>query len=375
MRAVRGVYPDENTMIVEAGAILADIHEMAAQVGRIFPLSLASQGSARIGGLLGTNAGGVNVLRYGNARDLCLGLEAVLPNGSIWHGLKRLRKDNTGYDLRNLLIGAEGTLGVITAATLRLAPRPKNESTALLAVASPQAALDLLALAGDTIGDGISAFELIAAQGPLFLAETLPGIRLPFEKPWDWTVLIDLGLGTGRDPAAELTALFEAALTRDMVHDGVIAQSEAQRTEFWTMRESIPLANRAVGAIASHDISLPLSQIPDFLEAAPKILAQIGPFRINAFGHLGDGNLHYNVFPEKGDTRDRWQGQKAQITRIVHDLVDARDGSISAEHGIGRLKVAELQRYGDPAKLAAMRAIKAALDPHGIMNPGVLFAS
>jgi len=372
MRAVRGLYPDENTMVVEAGAILADVQDAAEAQGRLFPLSLASQGSARIGGLLATNAGGVNVLRYGNARDLCLGLEAVLPDGSIWHGLKRLRKDNTGYDLRNLLIGAEGPLGVLTAATLRLFPRPSAEGTALLAVTDPAAALALLALARDRIGDGISAFELIAAQGPLFLAETMPDVRLPFENPWPWTVLIDLGLAADGDPEAALTGLFEAALEQGLVSDGLIAQSEAQRAVFWAMRESIPLANRAVGAIASHDISLPLSQIPEFLEAAPQALAEIGAFRINAFGHLGDGNLHYNVFPQQGDTRDRWRDKKAAISRLVHDMVHAREGSISAEHGIGRLKTADLERYGDPAKLAAMRAIKDALDPYGIMNPGAV---
>ncbi|MEM1388024.1 MAG: FAD-binding oxidoreductase [Pseudomonadota bacterium] len=375
MRAIRSIHPTENVLVAEAGAILADVQQAAQAEDRLFPLSLASEGSARIGGLLATNAGGVNVLRYGNARDLCLGLEAVLPDGSVWHGLKRLRKDNTGYDLRNLLIGAEGTLGVITAASLRLYPIPVGRGTALLKVANPAAALDLLALAGKRIGTGISAFELISGQGPRFLQETMPDIRLPFDEPWPWSVLIDLGLAASQDPGAALEGLFEAAVTDGLVNDGIIAQSEAQRTELWAMRESIPLGNRNIGAIASHDISLPLSHIPAFIDRAPQKLAQLGSFRINCFGHLGDGNLHFNLFPLPGEERQARLADKAAATRIVHDLVDEMDGSISAEHGVGRLKVKDLERYGDPTKLAAMRAIKAALDPHGIMNPGAVLAA
>ncbi len=372
MNAIRAIYPQENVMVAEAGAILADVQAAADGAERLFPLSLASEGSARIGGLLATNAGGVNVLRYGNARDLCLGLEAVLPDGSIWHGLKRLRKDNTGYDLRNLLIGAEGTLGVITAASLRMFPRPADDGTAVLVVPSPEAALDLLALAGQIAGGGISAFELISGMGPRFLAETMPEVRLPFPEAPDWSVLIDLGLPAGQDPTEVLERLFAAAFERDLVSDGLIAQSEGQRADFWRMRESIPEGNRKIGAIASHDISIPLSRIPDFIATAPGRLAQIGEFRINCFGHLGDGNLHYNLFPMPGETREARLAHKADATRVVHDLVDEMDGSISAEHGIGRLKAADLVRYGDPAKLAAMRAIKAALDPLGIMNPGAV---
>jgi len=372
MTAIRGVYPTENVLIAEAGAVLADVQAAAEEAGRLFPLSLAAEGTARIGGNLSTNAGGTGVLRYGNARDLCLGLEAVLPDGRIWHGLSRLRKDNTGYDLRDLLIGAEGTLGIITAATLKLYPRPAGEGTALFVVPDPQAAVDLLALARDQLGDGVSAFELIAGQGLRFLAEELPDIRQPFATPPEWCVLIELGLARGLDPEAALADLFEAALERGLTSDGLIAQSKAQRAEFWSVREHIPLANRRVGAISSHDISVPISRIPEFITAGDAAVAALGAFRINCFGHLGDGNLHYNVFPAPGRSKAEYENQRDAVKYAVHDLVHAMGGSVSAEHGIGRLKVDDLERYGDPVKLDAMRAIKSALDPAGIMNPGAV---
>jgi FAD/FMN-containing dehydrogenase len=370
MNRIRATYATENVLVAEAGVILADVHQAAEAVGRIFPLSLASQGSCRIGGNLATNAGGVNVLRYGNARDLCLGIEAVLPDGAIWHGLSRLRKDNTGYDLRNLLIGSEGTLGVITAASLRLFPKATTEGAALMVVPDPAAALALLTLVQARCG-GVSAFELISGMGLRFLAETMPQVRQPFAQVPEWMVLIDLGLTEGA-PEAVLSDLFEAALAQGLVTGGVIAQSTAQRTQFWALRETIPLANRAVGAVSSHDISLPLSEIANFIRVADAALAALGPWRINCFGHLGDGNLHYNVFPPKGEKPARYQAKAQAVQDLVHSMVMDRGGSFSAEHGIGRLKVADLERFGDPAKLAAMRAIKAALDPYGIMNPGAV---
>ncbi|MBO9451536.1 FAD-binding oxidoreductase [Tropicibacter sp. R16_0] len=372
MSAIRGVYPTENVLVAEAGAVLADVQAAAEAEDRLFPLSLAAEGSCRIGGNLSTNAGGVNVLRYGNARDLCLGLEAVLPNGEIWNGLTRLRKDNTGYDLRNLLVGAEGTLGIITAAALKLSPVPVGQGTAMIVVPSAAAALDLLALARAIVGDGVSAFELIHRQGLEFLAEVLPDVRQPFAEPPEWCVLIELGLAAGLDPAQMLEQLFEQAVAQDLALDGVIAQSQAQRHDLWTVREHIPEANRLIGSIASHDISVPISLIPEFVAEAGKRIAAKGEYRINAFGHAGDGNLHYNIFPPKGQPRDAYKPMSADLTRIVHDLVHQMGGSISAEHGIGRLKAADLERYGDPTKLAAMRAIKAALDPLGIMNPGAV---
>jgi FAD/FMN-containing dehydrogenase len=372
MAAQRAVYPEENVLVVEAGMILADVQRAALAVGRRFPLTLASEGSARIGGNLSSNAGGVNVLRYGNARDLCLGVEAVLPDGSVLHGLKRLRKDNTGYDLRHLLIGAEGTLGMITAASLKLVPIPAAEGTALLVVDSPTAALALLALAEARLGGLISAFELIGRMGFEFLAETMPELRQPFSTPPDWSVLIDLGLPQGLSPQIALEGLFAEGVEAGLVHDGLIAASEAQRRAFWQIRETIPEANRRIGAISSHDISLPLGVVPEFISRAGPALAALGEFRINCFGHLGDGNLHYNVFPARGRSRADHENSREAIKRLVHDIVDAMGGSVSAEHGIGRLKVGDLERYGDPAKLDAMRAIKAALDPAGILNPGAV---
>lgn len=372
MNAVRAVYAEENVLVAEAGVILSEVHAAAEAVNRLFPLTLAAQGSARIGGNLATNAGGTGVLRYGNARDLCLGVEAVLPSGDIYHGLSRLRKDNTGYDLRHLLIGAEGTLGVITAASLKLFARPAQTGTALLQVASPAAALSLLAMARDHVGEGVSAFELIHRQGFDFLGETMPQVRNPWGQTPEWCVLVELGLSGGASPVAALEHLFEAAMQAGLVADGMIAQSEGQRTDFWTIRESIPEANRRIGSVSSHDISLPLGALADFIALAGARIAALGDFRINCFGHVGDGNLHYNVFPMPGKTRADHVDQREQIKRTLHDLVHELGGSVSAEHGIGRLKVDDLERYGDPAKLTAMRAIKAALDPLGIMNPGAV---
>ncbi len=372
MNRIRDVYPSENVLVCDAGVILADVQKAAEDVGRLFPLSLASEGSARIGGLLSTNAGGVNVLRYGNARAQCLGLEVVRPDGSIWHGLTRLRKDNTGYDLRNLMIGAEGTLGIITGAALKLAPRPVGVGAAMMAVTSPAAALDLLAMAGAQIGEGVSAFEIMHRQGFDFLDEVGPAFKQPFEHVPEWSVLIDVGLPAGLSPEEALEGLFETAFAAGLVTDGAIAQSNAQRAAFWHIRESIPEANRRIGSVSSHDIAIPLSAIPTFIDRGKQALAEVGAFRINCFGHLGDGNLHYNVFPMPGKSRADYEAERPEVKRVVHDLVHEMDGSVSAEHGIGRLKVKDLETYGDPAKLAMLRAVKDALDPQGIMNPGAV---
>ena len=373
MAAVRGIYPDENVLVVEAGMVLADVQAHAASVDRLFPLALASEGSARIGGNLATNAGGLNVLRYGNARDLCLGVEAVFADGTIYTGLKRLRKDNTGYDLRHLLIGSEGTLGVITAASLRLFPRPARMATALLTVANPAAALRLLSLADLRLSGMVSAFELISRIGMDFLAEVIPEVRNPLAGNPEWMVLIETGLPDGfGDAGTHLEALFAAGLAAGLVSDGVIAASEAQRAGLWRIREAIPEANRLIGAVSSHDISVPLGVVPKFIARAGIALAAMGDWRINCFGHLGDGNLHYNVFPPRGGNRKDHENQRDAVKTCVHDLVNALGGSISAEHGLGRLKVDDLEKYGDPGKLTAMRAIKAALDPAGIMNPGAV---
>lgn len=371
MTRIRDVAPDDGVLVAEAGAILADIQAAAETAGRLFPLSLASEGSCRIGGNLSTNAGGVQVLRYGNARDLCLGVEAVLPDGSIMHGLKRLRKDNTGYDLRHLLIGAEGTLGVITAAALKLFPRPQEVATAFLAVPDPASAVALLNRLRETLGDVVTAFELIDGVGLGFLEEAGMAQPLPFNPAPKWSVLVEAGGRPGVSDALE--AALADAFEANLATDGAIAQTEAQRQTFWAIRETIPLANKAVGAIASHDIAVPVGAIPQFIETAHAAFARHDPtLRINCFGHVGDGNLHYNIYPPNGRVKADFANQAATVSRIVHDLTAEADGSFSAEHGVGRLKVDELERYGDPAKLAAMRAIKAALDPNGIMNPGAV---
>ena len=372
MAALRGIWPAENVMVAEAGMTLAAAQDAAKGAGRQFPLSLASEGTARIGGVLATNAGGIGVLRYGNARDLCLGVEAVMADGSLLSGLKRLRKDNTGYDLRHLLIGAEGTLGIITAAALRLVPRPAATVTAMLIVSDPAAALQLLTLCQNRVPGMVSAFELIGQMGFAFLAEKMPEVTCPFPTPPDWCVLLELGLPSAFEAEAVMAGIYAEADEAGLVQDGVIAASETQRSALWRIRESIPAANRLVGAVSSHDISLPLSEVPAFIIRADAALARLGEWRINCFGHLGDGNLHYNVFPAAGHSRKDHDGHRDAIRACVHDLVHDMGGSISAEHGIGRLKVGDLERYGDPGKLAAMRAVKAALDPLGILNPGAV---
>jgi FAD/FMN-containing dehydrogenase len=372
MRAMRSFDAEAGTMTVEAGAILQEIHAAAEAQGWIFPLTLASQGSARLGGLLATNAGGVNVLRYGNARDLVLGVEAVLADGTVINALSPLRKNNMGYDLRHLLIGSEGTLGVITAASLRLFPKPARQGAAMMVVPSPEAALALLKLTQARVGDALSAFELISQQGLLFLDAMGPETRQPFDPRPDWMCLIDLGMGAGGDPEGALEAVFAEAYEAGLVSDGVIAQSEGQRAEFWALRENIPEANRRIGAVSSHDISVPVALVPRFIAEAPGRIGAVGAFRLNCFGHMGDGNLHYNVFPMPGKSRADHDNQRGAIKRAVHDLVHELGGSVSAEHGVGRLKVDDLERYGDPGKLIAMRAIKAALDPKGILNPGAV---
>jgi FAD/FMN-containing dehydrogenase len=291
-----------------------------------------------------------------------VGLEAVLPNGEVWNGLSRLRKDNTGYDLKNLLIGAEGSLGIITAASLKLFPRPTSNHAALTLLARCQAGLAGM----------VSAFELIHRQGLDFLAEKLPQIRVPAMGSGDWYALIDLGVTGDVQLADRFETLLANALEDGLISDALIAQNAAQRQEFWTVRETIPEANRLIGAIYSHDISVPVSRIPDLIERGQALIKTIGDLRINCFGHVGDGNLHYNIYPPKGKNRADYLHLLAPIKEAIYGLVYELGGSMSAEHGIGRMYLADLQRYGDPAKLAAMRAIKKALDPVGILNPGAV---
>lgn len=374
MNAIQNANADENAITVQAGAILQNIQQAADQMDRLFPLSLASQGSCQIGGNLSTNAGGVQVLRYGNTRDLCLGIEAVLPDGTIYNGLHSLRKDNTGYDIRHLLIGAEGTLGIITAACLKLFPKPTQKATAMLVVPDPNAAITLLSTLNTVLGGAITAFELIHAQGLQFLAEKLPHVRQPFQEIPTWSVLVEVSGGDGADLTQALTDALATKFDDGLVLDAVLAQSVAQAQAIWDVRENIPEANRMVGAISSQDISIPISRIPDFIAKTPALLAHLGALQINCFGHLGDGNLHYNVYPPTGKNRDDFVSQRDEIATIIHDQTHAFGGSISAEHGIGRMKRDDLLRYGDAGKIAAMRAVKAALDPNNIMNPDAVIA-
>jgi len=373
MDRIRALAAPEATVTAEAGVVLAALKANAAEAGLMLPLSMASEGSARLGGVLATNAGGVQVLRYGNARDLCLGVEAVMPDGSVHHGLTGVRKDNLGYDLRHLLIGAEGTLGIITAATMRLVPQPGEVVTAMLAVTSPDGAIALYRDLAGRLGPALSGVELIAGQGPAFIAETHEGAQDPLPGQPPWRVLIEATGPAGGALPARAEAALAAALEAGLAEDGVIAQSESQRAQMWWLREAIPEANRRIGAVSSHDISVPLSAMPRFIEDGIAVIAEIDSgLRINCFGHMGDGNLHYNVFPAPGRVRADYEPLRPAIKNAIHGLVHAAHGSVAAEHGVGRLKVSDLETYGDPAKVAAMRAIKAALDPKGIMNPGAV---
>ena len=372
MQSIRDILPEENIIIVEAGAILENVRQAANDIDRLFPLALASQGSCRIGGNLATNAGGVQVLRYGNTRDLCLGIEAVLPDGSILNGLKRLRKDNTGYDIRNLLIGSEGTLGIITAACLKLFPKPKETITGVLEISSPEIAIKTLSDLQAKLDSSITAFELIHKQSYNFLSEVCPDVKIPFNKHPEWSILIELSAGVGSNLESRLFEGIEELLIKGLINDALIAQSEKQANEFWNLRENIPEANRRIGSISNHDISLPISLIPKFIDEMPDAMVHLGDLRINCFGHLGDGNLHYNVFPPYGKNKNDYQHLREEIKTIIHDKINEFGGSVSAEHGIGRLKIDDLEKYGDPIKLMAMRSIKNAIDPKGIMNPGAV---
>lgn len=372
LNQVRAIDAVNRTVTVDAGVILQTVQEAAAAHQLLFPLSLAAEGSCTIGGNLSTNAGGTAVLRYGNTRELCLGLEVVTPQGEIWDGLRALRKDNTGYDLRDLLIGAEGTLGIITGAVMKLFAQPKASITALVALGSARSALDLLGLAQDACGAALTGFELISSVCLQLVAEQFPQLAQPFGSQHAFYVLLEL---SSSESAQHAVGLLEAAigqaLERGIAHDAVVAASLAQSRALWQLREHIPLAQAAAGKNIKHDISLPISRIAAFLaQTGAALNAAFPDADVICFGHLGDGNLHYNVAPKDGTSHDAFLANQLAINRIVNDQVIAFDGSISAEHGIGALKRADLARYKAPVELNMMRAIKAALDPLGIMNPG-----
>ena len=373
MNKIRYLNSEENVITVEAGVILSDLRSAAEKEERVFPLSLASEGTAQIGGNLATNAGGLNVLRYGSTRSLCLGLEVVFADGSIWNGLSRLHKDNTGYDLKNLVIGSEGTLGIITAATVKLFSKPKDRSVALIAVGSPKDALRLLSEAKDYFGETISAFELINKMGILFLKETGLNFKFPLSAIPEWMVLLEIGHPVRFGTEKNINDFFENILSSSLALDGALAENMRQQNDLWAIRENIPEANRRIGSVSSHDISLPLSEVSDFVEQARIEISKLGQFRINCFGHLGDGNLHFNIFPEKGNNREIYNDIRPTVKTVIHDLVHKYGGSVSAEHGIGRLKTNDLIKYSDPIKLKFNNSIKKAMDPNGILNPGVIF--
>ena len=369
MNAVRSIDVTAGTMTVEAGCILDDIRKRADDHDRLFPMSLASGGSATIGGLLSTNAGGTAVLAYGNMRDLVLGLEAVLPSGQVWSGLRALRKDNTGYDLKNLLVGAEGTLGVITAAVLKLFPRPREMATAILSLDSVEAALALLNRL-QAAGLFVTSFELMSDTGLEFVLKHIPGTRRPVANAAPWHVLVEISLFDGT--AAEHVRLELAAATGSAgVRDGAIAQSQAQRTAFWRLRDAISEAQKPEGGSIKHDVSVPVSSIPAFIaEASAAVRTLIPGARPVPFGHLGDGNIHFNISqPERAEPA-AFLARLPEVNALVHDMVHRYNGSISAEHGLGQAKVDEITRYKSAVEIEAMRAIRRALDPNAIMNPG-----
>ena len=375
MNAVRALDTDNLTLTIEAGCILQNVQEAADKAGLLFPLSLAAEGSCTIGGNLGTNAGGTQVVRYGNTRDLCLGLEVVTPQGEVWDGLRGLRKDNTGYDLRDLFIGSEGTLGVITAATLKLYPRPAAQLTAWAAVSSMEQAVRLLALAHQHLGAGLTGFEVMGRFALQLVDKHMPQLRVPFidQPEVQWGVLLENSDSESEDHArARFEALLETAFEAGCVQDAVVAENIAQAHQLWHIRESIPLAQAEEGLNIKHDISVPISRIPAFVEHADALLTrEIPGVRLVNFGHLGDGNLHYNVqAPEGGDAKAFLRDQEDQVNHLVYEAVAEFGGSFSAEHGVGALKTDKLARYQSPVALDMMRAIKQALDPQNLMNPG-----
>lgn len=372
MRKVRAVDVANDTLTVEAGVTLAEVQAEAERVDRLFPLTLASEGSCRIGGNLATNAGGTQVLRYGNMRALALGLEVVLPDGRIWDGLRGLRKDNAGYDLKQLFIGSEGTLGIITAAVLRLFPRPRAIATAFAAIPDPAAAIALLGRAKARLGDSLSAFELMHAPSLTHAIAAVPGLVSPFVEAYPWVLLIEASAQEGGESlAAGLETLLGEGLEDGLILDAVIAASGAQRRNLWALREAQAEAQAHAGKGVKHDISVRVSAIPAFVERADAALATrfpgILPF---TFGHVGDGNLHYNPVMPADWTEEQRRARAGEINRIVHDVVADFGGSISAEHGLGQLRVAEAEHYKSAVELDLMRAVKGALDPHGLMNPG-----
>jgi FAD/FMN-containing dehydrogenase len=374
MRAIREIDAHDDVLVAEAGVTLFEVHAAAAAVRRRFPLGLASEGSATVGGVVSTNAGGTQVLRYGMTRNLVLGLEAVLPNGDVWNGLRRLRKDNTGYDLKQLLIGAEGTLGVVTAAALKLFPVMTSRAVAMIGVAGPAQAVTLLARAKDETGGAVEAFELMGRLGVEFALRNIAGTRDPLGEPHPWYVLAEFSTAEAGSAEAAMERFLAAGLDAGLVRDAVVAQTDTQAKALWAIRENQSAAQKPEGATWKHDVAVPISQVPVFLAEATAAIEAFAPgARIAAFGHVGDGNIHYDVLRADGGSDAEHAARRDAGSRIVHDIVAKLGGSISAEHGLGAMKTAEGARYKSDVELAAHRAIRHALDPRRILNPRVLF--
>lgn len=372
LNRIRRLDPLDYSLVAEAGCILADVQRAADEAQRFFPLSLGSEGSCRIGGNLATNAGGVHVIRYGMMRDLVLGLEVALADGRVLSSLGTLRKDNTGYDLKSLFLGAEGTLGVITAASLKLFPKLRSVATAFAAVPDAGAATALLARLRERAGEQVSSFELIPRIAVELTTRHIPGVRDPLDAPYPWYALCELTSARAEDPLPELLEeCLAGALEEKLVLDAAVARNERDRAAFWKLRETIPEAQRLDGASLKHDISVPVAAVPAFIEQASRwVAAHVPDGRLVAYGHAGDGNLHFNINQAPGADRAGFLAREQPVKRAIHDLVRDFSGSFSAEHGIGRLKVGELERYASAVELDLMRLIKRALDPNGILNPG-----
>jgi FAD/FMN-containing dehydrogenase len=376
LRAIRGVDRANRTMTVEAGVVLADAQAAARDAGLLFPLSLGSEGSATIGGNVATNAGGTAVLRYGTMRALTLGLEVVLPDGRIWPGLRGLRKDNTGYDLTGLFVGSEGTLGVVTAAVLRLFPAIRRRATAWVGLPDVAAAVALIDLLQDRVGDRLSAFELMSRESVRTVLDHVPGTRDPLPGQHAWFALVELGDTAAGEPLDDvLAATLDDALDADLVSDAVLATSPAQAAALWRLREGVSEAQNAEGPSLKHDVTVPISCLPEFVVRTGAALADALPgVRLVTYGHVGDGNLHYNLGPPRGSDGGELVARADELSAIVYDSVASFAGSISAEHGLGRAKAAAAARSLDPVELDLMRRLKAALDPAGLMNPGAVLA-
>ncbi|MBJ2345929.1 MULTISPECIES: FAD-binding oxidoreductase [Pseudomonas] len=377
MKRIRDIDLANETITVEAGVILRQLQDAASQAGRLFPLSLGAEGSCTVGGNLATNAGGTAVLRYGNMRELTLGLEVVLPDGRVWNGLRGLRKDNTGYDLKHLFIGSEGTLGIITAAVLKLFPATHSTATAWVALPSPQAAVDLIGHVRSLCADRLTGFEMMSRQSLDFVLDHVAGCTDPLEAKHPWYALIEL-----RDtvPDASLAPLLENGLAHAFelgwVIDAVLAGSQAQAAALWALREGISEAQNHEGPSLKHDISVPVSRIPEFIERTDRALQQDFPgVRIVSYGHMGDGNLHYNISKPIGDADASFKAREQAIMQVIYRMTSTFNGSISAEHGLGQAKPEAAVRFKDPLEIELMRAIKRTLDPAGLMNPGKVFTA